>query len=349
MIFALTVASAVSHGSATKGFAMVAAGILLGMVGIDIGTGRQRFTFGIVELADGLSIVAIAMGLFGVAEILHNLIHRTSFTPVAAGRISIRSLLPKRADLRASAAPAARGTLIGAACGILPGTGATLASFLSYAVETRVASDPSRFGKGAIEGVAAPEAANNAAVQAAFIPTLILGVPGDAVMALLLGAIVTHGVVPGPWILANDPALFWGLVASFWVGNLVLLVLNLPLIGIWVRILSIPYHRLYPLVLLLIGIGVYGIRSSPFDVFVVIVFGIVGYGMKRLDYPPAPLLFGFVLGPLVEDHLRRALLLGHGNLRALVASPVSAGFLLAALAAGVWASGRRIRRPAKHV
>jgi TctA family transporter len=338
MTFALVVTSTMS-GAALKGFAMVALGALLGMIGVDIGTGQYRFTFGSIELAGGLNLVAVAMGLLGVAEILSRLSGEDSVAPVERHRVSVRSLLPTRRDIRDSALPTLRGTVIGTLSGILPGTGATLASFLSYAVEKRVAADPSRFGRGAIEGVAAPEAANNAAVQAAFIPTLTLGIPGDAVMAILLGAMLTHGVTPGPMILENDPALFWGLVASFWLGNLVLLVLNIPLIGLWVRLLSVPYRMLFPVILCLIGIGVYSINYSTFDILVVVLFGILGYGMKRLDYPAAPLLFGFILGPMVEDHLRRALLVGHGDPAVLVASPVSAGFLVASVLLAVLSSG----------
>jgi TctA family transporter len=246
--------------------------------------------------------------------------------------------VPTREDLRASALPSLRGSLLGILCGILPGTGATLASFLSYSVERRVAADPSGFGKGAIAGVAGPEAANNAAVQAAFIPTLALGVPGDAVMAMLLGVMVIHGVAPGPLMLTDSPALFWGIVASFWVGNLVLLILNIPLIGVWVRILRVPYDLLYPIVISLVAVGVYSINYSSFDVVLVAAIGLVGYGMRRLDYPAAPLLFGFILGPMMEDHLRRALLIGGGDLTVLVGTPVSAAFHMASLSIVVMSS-----------
>jgi TctA family transporter len=331
MTFALVVASTLSQGPALRGFAMVGVGMLLGMVGIDISSGQYRFTFGIVELADGFNLVVLTMGLFGVAEVLNSLLDGPPATPLARQKVRFRSLLPGGADLRASLLPTLRGTVVGSLCGILPGTGATLASFLSYATEKRVAADPSRFGRGAIEGVAGPEAANNAAVQAAFIPTLTLGIPGDGVMAILLGAMLTHGVVPGPQLLTAEPALFWGLVASFWVGNLVLLILNIPLISVWVRILAIPYYLLYPVILFLIAMGVYSLNYNTFDIVLVILFGLSGYAMKALEYPPAPLLFGFILGPMIEDHLRRALLLGHGQLAALAASPISAGFLAASL------------------
>jgi TctA family transporter len=337
MTFALVAASTVS-GHVLKGVAMVALGTLLGLIGIDIGTGGHRFTFGLIELAGGLSLVALATGLFGVTEILWNLAHGQNAAQVSDERITFRSLVPTREDLRASALPSLRGSLLGILCGILPGTGATLASFLSYSVERRVAADPSGFGKGAIAGVAGPEAANNAAVQAAFIPTLALGVPGDAVMAMLLGVMVIHGVAPGPLMLTDSPALFWGIVASFWVGNLVLLILNIPLIGVWVRILRVPYDLLYPIVISLVAVGVYSINYSSFDVVLVAAIGLVGYGMRRLDYPAAPLLFGFILGPMMEDHLRRALLIGGGDLTVLVGTPVSAAFHMASLSIVVMSS-----------
>jgi TctA family transporter len=348
MAFALVVVATFSEGAPLKGFAMVLLGMLLGTVGIDAGTGQYRFTFGLVALADGLDIVAVVMGLFGVAEILHRL-----RDPAPAGevppRVTFRSLLPKRGELTASVWPTLRGAAIGSACGILPGTGATLASFLAYAAEKRVAADPSRFGNGAIEGVAAPEAANNAAVQAAFIPTLALGIPGDAVMAILLGAIVTHGVVPGPGLLTSEPALFWGLIASFWLGNLFLLILNIPLIGVWVRLVRVPFPVLYPVVLFLIAMGAFSLRYRVFEIYVVIAFGLVGYAMKVLAYPAAPLLFGFILGPMAEDYLRRALVIGRGDLAILVGSPLSAGFLLASgllvlVSSGAFARARAWRR-----
>jgi TctA family transporter len=329
MVFALMLVATCSAGSALRGLSMVLVGMLLGTVGIDTGSGRYRFTFGSLALADGIDIVALAMGLFGVAEILSRLAQPTLAAETPSHRIGLRSLLPQREDLRRSVRPTLRGTLIGVVCGILPGTGATLASFLAYAAEKRVAADPSRFGKGAIEGVAAPEAANNAAVQAAFIPTLALGIPGDAVMAILLGAMVTHGVVPGPRMLEADPTLFQGLVASFWLGNLLLLVLNIPLIGIWVRLLSVPYRVLYPVVLFLIAVGAYSLNNRVFEIYVVMAFGLAGYAMKARGYPASPLLFGFILGPMAEEHFRRALVIGRGDLTALVATPLSLIFLLA--------------------
>ena len=350
LAFALVVVARFSEGSGLQSFAMVLMGMLLGTVGIDIGTGEYRFTFGLTALADGLDIVAVVMGLFGVAEILHRLAGSTSAPNAVPPHIRLQTLFRRTRDLRGAAWPTVRGTVIGAVCGILPGTGATLASFLAYAVEKRVAADPSRFGRGAIEGVAAPEAANNAAVQAAFIPTLALGIPGDAVMAILLGAIVIHGIIPGPQVISSEPALFWGLVASFWLGNLFLLILNIPLIGVWVSILRVPYRMLYPIVLLLIGMGAFSLHYRVVEIYVVAVFGLAGYAMKAYGYPAAPLLLGFILGPMAEDHLRRALLVGRGDLTVLVGSPVSLGFLLAAVLLVLMSSGvprwiqRQIRR-----
>ncbi len=330
VVLGLIAASTISVGSPAKGIAMVVLGLLLGVVGSDIETGRLRFTFGRLELADGVSFVAIAMGLFGVAEILNNLngSQRSKFN---AGSFKWRALMPTRTDWRQSWMPMVRGSGIGAALGILPGTGASIASFVAYAVEKKVARDPSRFGRGAIEGVTGPEAANNSAAQAAFIPTLSLGIPGDAVMALVLGAMMIHGIVPGPQVVTRHPDLFWGLVASFWIANVLLVILNLPLIGLWIRILRIPSYILYPSMLFFICIGVYSINNSAFDIYLVLIFGMLGYGMALLGFPPAPLLLGMVLSPILEENLRRALLISRGNLLTFVERPISAAFLGAAL------------------
>ncbi len=236
-------------------------------------------------------------------------------------------MIPTREEVRQVVWPTLRGTAIGAGIGALPGSGATVATFMAYAVEKRVAKDPSRFGRGAIEGIAAPEAANNAAVQAAFMPTLSLGIPGDALMAFLLGAMMIHGIVPGPRFLTEQPAMFWGLVASFWIGNIMLLILNIPLIGLWVRMLAIPYNILYPAMLFFICIGVYSINNQVFDIYAVIFFGLVGYAMNKFGYPPAPLLLGFILGPLMEEHFKRALLMSRGHLSIFWERPISAVLL----------------------
>ena len=331
MILGLVAASTLSVGSPLKGLAMVSFGLALGLVGTDVNTGLFRFTFGSFELSDGLSLVAVAMGLFGVAEILSN-IGITRSTSLSAKDITFRSMMPNRDEWRQVWRPPARGTIVGSIVGTLPGTGPGIASFMAYALEKRIAKDPSRFGRGAIEGISSPEAANNASVQAAFIPTLSFGIPGDAVMAVLLGAMLIHGITPGPSFIANEPAMFWGLVMSFWVGNILLLVLNIPLIGLWVRLLTIPYHLLYPAVLVFICIGVYSSSNSVFDIFVVLIFGIIGYIMRKFEYPAAPVLLGFILGPLLEENFRRSLLLAGGDMTVFVTEPISLVFLLMTLA-----------------
>jgi putative tricarboxylic transport membrane protein len=309
---------------------MVVLGLILGMVGTDINSGQFRFTFGIPAMSDGISLVALAMGLFGVAEILTN-VAAGQLPSLEKTRISFRSMIPTRQDWKEFRGACARGSGIGSFIGMLPGTGPTIAAFLSYAVEKKLARDPSRFGKGAIEGVTAPEAANNASVQAAFIPTLTLGVPGDAIMAVMIGGLLIHGITPGPQLITEQAALFWGVVASFWIGNLILLLLNLPLIGVWVRLLSIPYRLLYPAILLLICIGVYSVNNNSVDVLLTLIFGFVGYFFTQAGFPSAPLLLGFVLGPLLEENFRRALLLSNGELSTFVMRPVSAVFIMATI------------------
>jgi len=328
MVFGLVAASTLSAGSPLKGLAMVTFGVVLGLVGMDLTSGVYRFNFGFLELADGLNLVAVAMGLFGVAEILANLMKGAS-TPFTIQAVKLRSILPTWADIRISSLPTARAMVIGAGCGILPGVGPTIASFMAYAAEKRLSRRPERFGTGAIEGVAAPESANNASVQAAFIPTLSLGVPGDAMGAVLLGALMLHGIAPGPSIVTEQAGLFWGLIGSFWIGNVLLVILNIPLIGVWVNVLRIPYSALYPAMLFFICIGVYSINYNVFDIFIVIIFGIVGTVMLMLQYPAAPLLLGFILGPLIEENLRRAMLVSRGDLGILIEGPISAGFVTA--------------------
>jgi len=343
MVLGLMAAALLTQGSALRGLIMVVAGLILGTVGTDLQTGSFRFVFGIPELVDGIGLVAMAMGLFGVSEVIANA--RRGGAP-AARSPRWREMIPSRADWRAAIPAMGRGAGIGAGFGALPGTGSSIASFISYAVEKRVAREPSRFGKGAIEGISAPEAANNAAAQTAFIPTLTLGIPGDAVLALMLGALIIHGIIPGPGLIAQQPALFWGLVASFVLGNLMLVVLNLPLIGLWVSILRIPYRLLYPAILVFICIGVFSIRNSIFDVWMVLVFGAVGYGMRLLRFEPAPLLLGFILGPLLEQYLRRAMTVSRGDPMIFLERPISATFLGLAAALLVWTlwSGMRPRR-----
>lgn len=328
MLFALVAGSTMSGGSVLKGLAMVVFGVMLGLVGLDMQTAFPRFQFHILELSDGLSLVAIAMGLFGISEILNNLINNQE-APFRVQPVKLRSLIPAWEDMRASLTPTLRGAASGTACGILPGAGPTIASFIAYALEKRVSKHPEKFGTGLVEGIAAPESANNAAVQSAFIPTLSLGIPGDATTAVLLGALMIHGIAPGPGLVSSHPDLFWGLIASFWVGNVLLVILNIPLIGVWVSILRIPYKALYPAMLFFICIGVYSIQNSIFDVYVALAFGALGLGLNLLRYPSAPLLLGFILGPLVEENLRNALLISRGSPAILFGSWISTGFLVA--------------------
>jgi len=329
MVLGLVAAALLGQGSPVRAMIMVVLGLLLGVVGTDIQTGQFRFVFGVAYLADGIGLVAMAMGLFGVSEVIANAARPASEQP--RYRLSWASMIPTREDWRRAIPAMLRGSGVGAGFGTLPGTGSSIASFVAYAVEKRISRRPQEFGKGAIEGVSAPESANNAAAQTAFIPTLTLGVPGDAVLALMLGALILHGIIPGPGLITQQPALFWGLVASFVIGNLLLLVLNLPLIGIWISILRIPYRMLYPAILVFICIGVFSVRNSVFDVWVVLVFGFVGYGMRLLKFEPAPLLLGFILGPLMEQYLRRAMAISRGDPMVFVERPVSAAFLAVAL------------------
>jgi len=326
MLLGLIAAAVVTQGSAFKGLIMVAFGLILGTVGVDLDSGVPRYTMGIFELRDGISIVIIATGLFGISEMIFA-IHGGR----AAGSVQpvkLRSMLPTSKDLAASGGPALRGAAIGSMIGALPGTGVTLAAFMSYALEKRIARDPSRFGKGAIEGIAGPESANNAAAQTAFIPTLSLGIPGSPTMALLLGAMMIHGIAPGPLLMTERPDMFWGLVASFWIGNVLLLILNIPLIGVWVRILRIPYRFLYLGILPLICVGVFSLRGSYVDVGLVLGVGIFGYFLRLLHFEPAPLLIAFVLGPMLEENFRRAMALGRGDLLYFFQDPLGSVLLI---------------------
>ncbi len=335
MLLGLLAASAVSRGSPAKGIAMVVLGLMLGCVGTDLNSGAHRFTLGYFALLDGVSLIALAMGLFGISEIIASINGKTS--DVIKGKITFRSMFPSRDDKRRSIMPTVRGTTIGTVFGTLPGTGQTVASFISYAIEKRVSRDPDRFGKGAVEGVMAPESANNAAAQTAFIPTLTMGIPGSATMALMLGAMMIHGIAPGPALMTDYPETFWGLIASFWIGNVLLVLLNIPLIGLWVRLLRIPYFFLYPAIIVLICIGVYSINNSIFDVSLALIFGFIGYGMRILGFEPAPLLIGFVLGPMMEENLRRAMLLAQGDFFVFFQRPISATLLTLAFVLLIWA------------
>jgi len=325
MVLGLVASIVVAHGSLFHASAMIIVGVLLGTIGSDINTGISRFTFGYPELLEGLSFVVLAMGLFGIADVIINL-EQEGGRPVLTKNIG--HLMPSRAELRQSAMPVLRGTMLGTVLGILPGGGATLASFGAYAVEKKLAKDPDRFGKGAIEGVAAPEAANNAGAQTSFIPMLTLGIPSNPIMAMMIGAMILHGIQPGPSMMSNQPALFWGLIVSMWIGNLFLVILNLPLIGIWVRLIRLPYRFLFPIILLFCVIGVFSLNNATFDVYVLALMGCVGYGVRKLNFEPAPLLLGFILGPMMEEYLRRALLISDGNPGVFLTRPISAAMLL---------------------
>lgn len=328
MCFALVAASTLGSGSATKGLVAVVLGLLLGLVGTDINSGIERFTLGSMSLADGFTLVAVAIGLFGVSEILLNAGKPQTKVAVDTKDLGMRDMLPTKADWKAMLKPFGRGSIIGSIVGALPGSGPSIAAFTAYGVEKRLAKDPSRFGKGAIEGLTSPECANNASVQTAFIPTLSLGIPGDAIMAVLLGAMLVHGITPGPLFLTDHPDMFWGLIVSFWVGNILLLVLNIPLIKIWVKMLSMPYRIMYPCILVFICVGVYSVNNNIFDVGLVLVFGVVGYFMRLFAFPAAPVLLGFILGPMLEEHFRRGLLISRGDLMVFIDRPISLAFIV---------------------
>ena len=341
MVLGLAFAVVLAQGSLLKAAAMILLGVLLSTIGTDLETGEERLTFGVAELADGIDFVVLAMGMFGFAEILRNLENPESRDVVKA---KIGNLLPNRDDLRQIVMPMLRGTGLGAILGILPGNGAVLGPFASYTVEKKLAKDPSRFGKGAIEGVAGPEAANNAGAQTAFIPLLTLGIPPNAVMALMVGAMTIHGIIPGPQVMTKSPDLFWGMVASMWIGNAMLLIINLPLIGIWVRLLNVPYRLMFATILLFCAIGIYSVNNEPSDVLMTAFFGLAGYVFIKLGFEPAPLLLGFVLGRLMEEKLRQALILSRGDFATFVENPVSAVLLLLSLAVVVIAVVPAIRK-----
>src|SRR5262245_48664769 len=326
MVLGLIASIVLAQGSLLKALGMVVLGLLLGLIGTDVTSGSQRFTFGLPALSDGINFVVVAMGVFGVAEIVRNLEDRGSVAVTAA----ISRLLPSREDWRRIIAPILRGTALGSLLGILPGGGALLASFAAYAVEKKVSRHGAEFGKGAIEGIAAPESANNAGAQTSFIPMLTLGIPSNPVMALMIGALIIQGIRPGPNVMVEQPQLFWGVVVSMWVGNLFLLVLNLPLIGLWVRLLSIPYQWLYPIILVFSAVGVLSLSNAVIDVYLMALFGALGYVFVKLDCEPAPLLLGYILGPMMEEYLRRALTLSRGDPMIFLTRPISAAMLIAA-------------------
>jgi putative tricarboxylic transport membrane protein len=328
MVLGLIFAVVLAHGSVLKAIAMILAGLLLSMIGSDIETGAGRMTFDFAELSDGIGFANVAMGVFGFAEIIRNLeVSKESRDIVQA---KIKGLMPTRQDMKDSAGAIARGTVIGSILGILPGGGAVVSSFAAYTVEKRFSKHPERFGKGAIEGVAAPEAANNAAAQTSFIPLLTLGIPPNAVMALMVGAMTIHGIVPGPQVMTKQPELFWGMIASMWLGNLMLVIINLPLVGLWVSLLRVPYRLLFPSIIVFCCIGIYSINNSASDVLIAAAFGLFGYWLVKHDFEPAPLVLAFVLGPLMEENLRRAMLIARGDPSVFVTRPISAGLLIVA-------------------
>ena len=326
MLMALVASAVMTQGDAVKGLAMVVVGLLIGVVGVDVNSGMARYSFGIPELVDGIGFTVVAVGLFAVAEIVTNLESREP-REVYTGKLT--GLMPTARDLRDAAWPTVRGTAMGACFGVLPGTGPALSSFATYMLEKKIARDPSRFGRGAIEGVAAPEAANNAAAQTAFIPMLTLGIPATATMALMLAALTLQGIATGPQVMLEKPDLFWGLIASMWIGNFLLVVLNLPLVGLWVKLLTVPYRWLFPSIILFCCIGNYSVSNNPFDVYLCAVIGVLGYVLVKLECEPAPLLLGYVLGPLLEENLRRALLIARGDPTVFFTRPISAAFMIA--------------------
>jgi putative tricarboxylic transport membrane protein len=324
MVLGLVASIVLASGSLLHAIAMILLGLLLGIIGTDVNSGVTRFSFGLPELSDGINFVVVAMGVFGLGEIIANLQNESTRSLVAT---KIEGLMPSREDFRRMVAPVLRGTALGSFLGILPGGGAMLSSFAAYSLEKKVSRHSAEFGKGAIEGVAAPEAANNAGAQASFIPMLTLGIPSNPVMALMIGALILHGIQPGPGVMEEQPALFWGLVVSMWIGNLFLLVLNLPLIGLWVRMISVPYHLLFPAILVFCGIGVFSLMNTPFDVYSMAVFGVLGYAFRKLGCEPAPMMLGFILGPMMEEYLRRALLITKGDATVFITRPISATLL----------------------
>jgi putative tricarboxylic transport membrane protein len=330
MVLGLVAAVVMARGSVAKALAMIVVGLLLGLVGTDIHTGLQRFTFGAADLFDGIDFVVVAVGIFGFGSIIASLEKGEDAQSVSVLQAKIQHLWPTRDDFRLAWPASVRGTLLGCVLGVLPGGGAVLSAFASYSLERKLAKEPERFGKGAVEGVAGPESANNAGAQTAFIPMLTLGIPPNAVMAVMIGAMMIHGIRPGPEVLDQRPDLFWGLIASMWLGNAMLVVINLPLIGVWVRLLRVPYRLLFPAILLFSSIGIYSVHNSSFEVVLAAGFGLFGYVLYKLGCEPAPLALGFVLGPMLEEKLRTAMLLARGNPLTFLQRPISAALLLTA-------------------
>lgn len=330
MVLGLVSATVLATGSLLKAICMVLLGLLLGLIGTDVNSGAFRFTFGIDELQDGIDFVPLSMGLFGFAEIMRNLEGNMNRSLVPN---KVKNILPSWQEIKVSVGPIVRGTALGSILGVLPGGGALLSSFASYTAEKKLAGDKADppFGYGNIRGVAGPESANNAGAQTSFVPMLTLGIPSNAVMALMIGAMMIHDIVPGPQVMQSDPGLFWGLIISMWIGNLILVVLNLPMIGVWVQLLRVPYRWLFPAILVFCCIGVYSINNNVWDVWIAIFFGFAGYVFGKLGCETAPLVLGFILGPMMEENLRRAMLLSRGDPSVFVSSPISCGLLIAAV------------------
>jgi TctA family transporter len=326
MLMGLVAAAVLAQGDMAKSLAMVVMGLLLGIVGTDVNTGVQRYSFGIFELSDGIGFIVVAVGVFALSEIISNLGNKQERRVFDS---KVRNLWPTKDDFKRSFGPILRGTALGSFFGVLPGTGPAIASFSSYMVEKKVSKDPSRFGRGAIEGVAGPESANNADAQCKFIPMLTLGLPASGVMALMLGALTIQGIQPGPQVMTQKPDLFWGLIASMWIGNLMLVVLNLPLIGLWVSLLKVPYRLLFPAIMAFSAIGVFSVNNSPFEIYMTALFGVLGFIFLQLGFPAAPMLLGFVLGPMMEENLRRAMLMSGGDPSVFIKRPISLAFMIA--------------------
>jgi TctA family transporter len=327
MVLGLIGAVVLASGSLIKAIAMIVLGLLLGLVGTDVNSGTARYSFDIPQMTDGIGFVAVAMGMFGFAEIINNLAQKENRETFLD---KVTNLWPSKADFKRMMPSILRGTAIGSVLGVLPGGGAPLAAFSAYSLEKKTSKHSAEFGKGAIEGVAGPESANNAASQTSFIPLLTLGIPPNAVMALMVGAMTIHNIQPGPQVMSSNPALFWGLIASMWIGNLMLIILNLPLIGVWVKLLTIPYKHLYPAILVFCCIGVYTVNNTTFDIYLTAAFGLIGYLFTKLRCEAAPLLLGFVLGPMMEEYFRRAMLLARGDYTVFFTRPLSLGLLIAA-------------------
>jgi TctA family transporter len=341
MVLGLVVAVVLAQGSLLHAIGMVILGLLFGLIGTDVNSGMARFTFELPELADGISFVVIAMGMFGLGEIISNIEHESTRSVMVK---KIQGLMPTKDDLKRIAAPILRGTALGSALGILPGSGNILGAFAAYSIEKKISKNKDQFGKGAIEGVAAPESANNAGAQTSFIPMLTLGIPSNPVMALMIGAMILQGIQPGPSVITEQPALFWGIIASMWIGNFFLIVLNLPMIGLWVRMIMVPYPLLFPAILSFCCIGVFSLNNATFDIYLIAISGVLGYIFGKLKCEPAPLLLGFILGPLMEEYLRRALVLSRGDASVFLTRPISATMLALSLVAIVIVLAPAVRK-----